>query len=357
VIQNAIRALGLAAVMACACAAVPTARAQDAASGPYKVVKTLTIGGEGAWDYLTFDPQTQRLYITRTTHTIVVDSKTGKVVADIPGGTRNHGTALVPAAGRGFITDGKDGDAGSVTVFDLKSNEVLGKLKAPVDADGIIFDPGSGKVLVVCGDASVLVPVDPKVDPKAGKTESPVDLGGKPEFLAVDGEGKAYVNLADKNEVAVVDTKSMKVLAHWPTAPGGEPTGMSIDRGGGRLFIGCRQPARMIVMSTRDGEILGDLPIGPGVDATLFDHGYGLASCADGTLTVVDRPIPGKFKVIQTLTTAPGARTMTVDPATGTLYLATADLQPAPAGAGPNGRPQRPRPTPGTFKLIVVEKN
>lgn len=348
------RSVCLVCAVACVWAVAAAARGDGAAGDLYKVVKTLHVGGEGGWDYLTFDPATHQLYITRTTHTIVVDPTSGKVIADIPGGTRNHGTALVPEAGRGFITDGKDGDGGSVTIFDLKTNQVLGKLKAPVDADGVIYDPGSGKVLVVCGDAGALVPVDPNVDPKTGKTDALVELGGKPEFLAADGQGKAYINLTDKNQVAVVDTRAMKVLAHWPTAPGGAPTGMSIDRENGRLYIGCRNPAKMIVMSTQDGAILGDFPIGPGVDATVYDHGHGLASCGDGMLTVVGPAGADGFKIVQTVTTAPGARTMTVDPATGTVYLATADLQPAAAPA-PNGRPARPKPIPGTFKLIVLE--
>lgn len=354
-IRSLARAVFLLTTLACIWAAVARAGAEDGSAGPYRVARTLHVGGEGGWDYMTFDPDTHRLYITRTTHTMVVDANDGKVIADIPGGTRNHGTALVPQVGRGFITDGKDGDAGSVTVFDVKTNEVLGKVKAPVDADGIIYDPASGKVLVVCGDAGVLVPIDPKLDPSNGKTEEPVDLGGKPEFLAADGEGKAYINLADKDQVAVVDTKQMKVLAHWPTAPGGEPTGLSIDRAHGRLFIGCRKPAKLVVMSTKDGTILGDFPIGSGVDATLYDHALGLASCADGTLTVVGDAGADKLKLMQTLTTAMGARTMTVDPATGTVYLETAELQPAPAPA-PNARPARPKPIPGTFKLIVVER-
>lgn len=355
-IASLIRSMTLIAAASCICAAVASAAAEDSADSPYKVVKTLHVGGQGGWDYLTFDPATHQLYITRTTHTIAVDPTNGKIAADIPGGTRNHGTALVPDAGRGFITDGKDGDGGSVTVFDLKTNAVLGKLKAPVDADGVIYDPGSSKVLVVCGDAGVLVPVDPNVDPKNEKADPPVELGGKPEFLAADGQGKAYINLTDKRQVAVVDTRAMKVLAHWPTAPGGEPTGMSIDRENGRLYIGCRNPAKMIVMSTKDGAILGDFPIGAGVDATQFDHGYGLASCGDGTLTIVGPAGADQFKVVQTVTTAPGARTMTVDPATGTLYLATADMQPAAAPAA-NRRPARPKPIPGTFRLIVVERS
>ena len=119
---------------------------------------------------------------------MVLDAMTGKTVADIPGQKRNHGVALVPSAGRGFITDGTDA---SVTVFDLKTYAVLGKIKTDVDSDGIIYDPASGKVLVVCGDASSLIPISPDLDLATGKADPAVDLGGKPEFLAADGKGQS----------------------------------------------------------------------------------------------------------------------------------------------------------------------
>ena len=126
----------------------------------------------------------------------------------------------------------------------------------------------------------------PDIDPKTGKLEPPIELGGKPEFLASDGAGKVYINLEDKDQVAVVDMKARKVVAHWPVAPGGAPVGMSIDPSKGRLFIGCRKPQKLIVMSTIDGKILADLPIGAGVDATKFDGNQIFASCSDGVLTV-----------------------------------------------------------------------
>src|ERR1700722_12358669 len=122
-------------------------------SGPYHVSQTFHVGGEGAWDYLTVDPEHQLLFVPRSTHTMVLDARTGKTVADIPGQKRNHGVAIVPGAGRGFITDGEDA---SVVIFDLKTYAVLGKVKAADDADGVIYDAASGKVLVVCGDAGVL---------------------------------------------------------------------------------------------------------------------------------------------------------------------------------------------------------
>lgn len=313
------------------------------ADGTYHVSQTFHIGGDGGWDYVTVDSEHKLLYVPRSTHTLVIEANTGKTVADIPGQKRNHGVALVPAAGRGFITDGADA---SVTVFDLKNYSVLGKVKTAEDSDGVIYDSASGKVLVVCGDAGVMIPIQPDLDVATGKADAAVELGGKPEFLAADGQGKAYINLVDKDQVAVVDTKAMKVLNKWSTSPGGSPVGMSMDVAHRRLFIGCRRPQKLIVMSADDGKVLADLPIGAGVDATRFD-GNAFASCGDGTLTVARETESGKFQVVQTVQTPRGARTMDVDPATHRLYLPTAELEPAEGQA-------RPRPKPGSFMIVVV---
>ncbi len=275
---------------------------------------------------------------------MVLDARTGKTVADIPGQKRNHGVAIVPGAGRGFITDGNDA---SVTVFDLKTYAVLGKVKTDEDSDGVIYDPASGKVLVVCGDPGLLIPITPDLDLTAGNADAKVELGGKPEFLAADGKGRAFINLVDKDQVAVVDTKTMKVVDKWPTAPGGSPVGMSMDVAKRRLFIGCRKPQKLIVMDADNGKVLADFPIGAGVDATKF-AGDIFASCGDGTLTVVGETTPGKFQVIQTVQTPRGARTMGVDPTTHTLYLPTAEMLPPAEGQ------TRPRPKPGTFMIVVV---
>src|SRR5690348_2939662 len=226
----------------------------------WEVVKTLPIGGEGGWDYLTVDPQTHRLYVPRSTHTMVIDSASGKVIGDIPGQKIAHGVAIVPKVGRGFISDG--GGDGAIVIFDLKTHAVLGSLTALPDADGIIFDPSSGRVLVVSGRGKALMSFPPDIDPVKGKIDPPIALRGEPEFLAADESGKVYINLMDTNEVAVVDLKARKVLANWPVAPGGAPVGMSIDTQKRRIFIGCRKPQKLIVMSTVDGKIVADLPIG-----------------------------------------------------------------------------------------------
>lgn len=310
----------------------------------WQVLRTMHIGGEGGWDYITADAPNHRLFVTRSTHTLAIDAQSGKVLGDIPGQKGSHGVAIVPKLNRGFITDG--GGNGAIVVFDLKTYAVLGQIPAMPDADGIIYDPKTNLVLAVSGDGGALMTFHPDIDPKNGKLDPPIELGGKPEFLAADGAGKAYINLEDKDSVAVVDLASRKVLARWPVAPGAHPVGMSIDPQGHHLFVGCRNPQKLIVMSTTNGAVEAALPIGAGVDATAFHQGNAFASCRDGSLTVANQK-NGKWDVDQVVKTADGARTMTVDPGTGRLYLPTAEFEPAVPG-------QRPKAKPGTFMIIEV---
>ena len=312
------------------------------------VVKKFPIGGAGAWDYVTFDSDNHRLYVPRTTDTMVIDADSGKVIADIPGQKRVHGVALVPKVGRGFISDG--GGEGAILVFDLKTNAVLGRISAQPDADGIIYDKNSDRVLVVSGDGGVLMTLKPDVALPDGKIEQTIELGGAPEFLAADPTGKVYINLMDKNMVAVVDLKQAKVVSRWPVAPGGAPVGMSIDIEKHRLFIGCRNPQKLIIMSTDDGKVLAALPIGSGVDATKFNDSRIFASCGDGKLHVVQETSSGTFNMVQTVQTPAGARTMDIDRSTGTIYMPTAEFEPAKPGV-------RPSPKPDTFMIVVVRKS
>ncbi len=180
----------------------------SSAQANWSVTNTVHIGGDGAWDYLTVDPEGHRLFVTRSTHTQAIDGATGKVVGDIPGQIRSHGTAIVPSLNRGFITDG--GGAGAILVFDLTTYATLGKLATMPDSDGIIYDKAMNLVLAVSGDGGKLMTFKPDIDPVNGKIDPPIDLGGAPEFLAADGAGKAYINLEDKDLVAVVDLKTRR---------------------------------------------------------------------------------------------------------------------------------------------------
>jgi hypothetical protein len=313
----------------------------------WQVTNTFHVGGEGGWDYLTVDSATHRLFVPRGTHTVVIDAESGKTLGDIPGQKTAHGVAIVAEAGRGFISDG--GGEGAIIIFDLKTYATLGKITAQPDADGIIYDPAVGRVLVVSGDGGTLMSFKPDIDPTSGRIETPINLGGKPEFLASDGNGKIYINLEDKDTVAVVDFKARKVIARWPVAPGGSPVGMSIDTKTHRLFIGCRKPQKLIIMSADTGKVLSDLPIGGGVDATKSDAGQAFASCRDGSLAVARETSPGKFEIVQTVKTRVGARTMGVDSSTHKIYLPTAEFEdPKPGASG------RPVMKPGTFMIVVV---
>ncbi|HYK37703.1 hypothetical protein [Alloacidobacterium sp.] len=313
------------------------------AENPYHVQNTWKIGGDGGWDYLTVDAATHRLFVPRSTHTMVIDADSGKVLGDIPGQTIAHGVAIAPGAGRGFITDG--GGGGGIIVFDLKTYAVLGRIATMPDSDGIIFDGRQNLVLAVSGDGGALMTFKPDIDPKNGKIDPPIELGGAPEFLASDGTGKVYINLEDKDLVAVVDLHSRKVTARWPVAPGGHPVGMAFDAKTHRLFVGCRNPQKLVVMNAEDGKVEAALPIGAGVDATKIMDNRAFASCRDGSLIVVSEKA-GKFDVEQVVKTPDGARTMGVDETSHLAYLPTAELEPATTG--------RPKPKPGTFMIVVV---
>jgi DNA-binding beta-propeller fold protein YncE len=316
------------------------------AQSTWGVQKLMHVGGEGSWDYVTVDPATQRLFVPRSTHTMILDANSGKVLGEIPGQKTAHGVALVPSLNRGFITDG--GGDGAIIVFDLKTYAVLGKLAALPDADGIIYDATQNLILVVSGDKGVLLTFKPDIDPVNGKLDQPIELGGAPEFLASDGNGTVFINLEDKGAVAKVDLKQRKVVARWPVAPGGQPVGMSFDQKSHHLFIGCRKPQLMIVMNSDNGKVVASLPIGAGVDATKFDNGHAFASCRDNALVVVGEK-DGKFVVEQQVKTPAAARTMDIDPSSHIIYLPTAEFEDVPAGSK-----ARPKQKPDSFMIVKV---
>lgn len=318
------------------------------AQSTWHVTSTIPLGGSGTWDYLTVDPATHRLFIPRSTHTMILDAVSGKVLGDVPGQKIAHGVALARDMNRGFISDG----GGGIVVFDLKTYKVLGTIPSEKDSDGIIYDARTRRVLVVSGDGGDLMVFPANIDPVHGHIAITIPLEGAPEFLAADASGKVYINLEDKDVVAVVDLASQKVVARWPVAPGGAPVGMALDEKHHRLIIGCRKPQQMVVMNTLDGTVIASMPIGSYVDATKVAGDEMFASCGgDGTLTVVKETAPGRFQVVQTLHTALGARTMGIDSVSHTIYLPTGDYAPnAVPGIG------KVQPLPGTFKIIVAGK-
>ena len=315
----------------------------------YHVTNTYALGGEGGWDYLTFETGAHRLFISRATHVIVIDADSGKPVGDIPDTPGVHGIALAPDLGRGFISNGREG---TVSIFDLKTLKTLSKVKAGDNPDSIIYDSVTKRVFAFNGrshDATA-------IDAEKGTVVGTIKLDGKPEFAVSDGKGGVFVNIEDKSELAALDPNRLEVRAVWPLAPCDQPSGLAMDRKNRRLFSGCANKL-MAVVDADSGKVISTLPIGEGVDANAFDPGTRLAfaSCGEGLLTVVHEDSPGKFRVVENVPTQKGARTMALDPETHRIFLVTAKFGPPPAPSADQPRP-RPAILPDTFVVLVVGK-
>ena len=346
------RASGLAVLLAVGVGMLPFhGRAQSppvvADAAGYHLEATWKVGGEGGWDYLTFDPQSRRLYVTRTDRVQVIDGDKGMLLGEVHGLEGGHGVALAPELNRGFASSGK---SGSVIMFDLQTlAPVGGPIPVGRKPDAIIYDPATKHVFAFNGDskdASV-------IDAATAKVVATIPLGGGPEFAAVDGQGGLFVNLEDEGLTLAIDTQKNAVAQRWPLAPGEGPSGLAMDPARHRLFAGCHN-AQMAVLDAASGKVLATPPIGKGVDACAFDPGTGLAfaSCGDGTLTVVreDPAKPGAF-IAEKINTQRGARTMALDPKTHAVYLAAADFEAAPTPAA-GERPARPKIVPGSFVVL-----
>ena len=290
----------------------------SADAGPLKVIKTFTVGGgPGGFDYLKVDSQEHRLYLSHSNRVMVIDTINGKPIGEITDTPGVHGIALVPDCNVGFTSNGREN---TLSVFDLKTLKLLRKIKSGQNPDSIIYDPASKKVFAFNGRSGDITIVDPTALDKEPVT---LPVGGKLETGVSDLAGHVYVNVENKSEIVSIDSKNNKVLAHWPLAPGEEPTGMAIDREHHRLFAGCSNKM-MVILDANDGKVLATVPIGSGVDGVTFDQQLGLAISSngrDGTLTAVKEESNGTFKVVQTLKTAKGARTITSDPKSHLIYL------------------------------------
>jgi DNA-binding beta-propeller fold protein YncE len=296
-----------------------------------EVVRMLPGGGDGGWDYITVDPAAARAYVARSTRVMVLSLHDGGLLGEVADVSGAHGVALAPALNLGFATAGRDG---AINVFDLKTFATLRKIKAGQRPDAILFDDASGKVFAFnhgSGDVTIIDAANLDAPPTV------LPVGGTLEFGVADGAGRVYVNIEDKSEVAVIDSRGAKVVARWSVAPGAEPTGLAIDPARGRLFVGCSN-RKMIILDARTGKMLADVPVGSGVDGVAFDAHLRVAVSAngrDGTATTVAEVSPGRFAPIQTITTAKGARTVAADPDKHRFYLPC--TPPAQSGKGSFG--------------------
>jgi DNA-binding beta-propeller fold protein YncE len=320
--------------------------------GPYHFIAKIDIGGEGGWDYASIDPVARRLYVTHATKVVVIDLDTNTVVGEVTDTPGVHGFAIAADLRLGFSSNGRENKA---SIVDLKTLTTKMKVDTGANPDAILYVPGVQEVYTFNGfgkSATVF-------DAKTGKVIATIPLPGKPEFALVDLKaGRIYNNIEDTSEVVVIDVKTHEVVAKWPIAPGEEASGMAMDLENHRLFLGASNNL-MVMMDSTTGKVLTTVPIGPGVDANVFDPATKLAfaSCGgDGTVTIAHEDSPDELTVVQKLATARGSRTMTLDPKTHNIYLAAMDYEsPTEPSAqpAPGQRPPRPKPVPNSFKVLV----
>jgi YVTN family beta-propeller protein len=329
------------------------AQAAPAGSPPpppgYKVTKRIALGGDGFWDCLTVDSAAHRLYVSHSTQVEVVDTQGDTLVGEIKNTAGVHAIALAPELGRGFTSNGRDS---TVTIFDLKTLATLGTI--PVrgrNPDLIVFDPVTKRVFTMNGGSHTAT----AIDAATGSVIDTLQLGGKPEFAVADGRGHIYVNLEDKSAIVSFDTRALTLGPRWPLAPGEEPSGLAYDAAHRRLFAGCGNKL-MVIVDADSGRVVGTVPVGDGVDGAAFDPTSGLAFTpnGEGSLTVVREESPERFRVVETVETQKGGRTMALDATSHRIYIPTAELGPPPA---PTADRPHPRPTiiPGTFTILVLE--
>jgi DNA-binding beta-propeller fold protein YncE len=303
-------------------------------------VAKYNIGGDGGTDYLTAEPGTGRVFVSRGTHVMVVDGATGKVLGDIPDTPRTHGIALVPSSGHGFITNGGDS---TVTMFDLKTLAVIKKIRVSTGGlDGIMYDDFSDRIILTNHSRPIGTLV--AIEPRSGDVVGTVELeDNAPEGAASDGHGKIFVNNEGKSTIQVIDIRAMKVLASWPLAPCEGPTGIAYDRAANRIFSGCGRTS--VVVDPATGKIVATIANGEGVDALGWDPAQKLIyipAGRDSNVTVVRQDSPDKYTVVATVPTMRGAKTISVDVVKHVAYLFQPEFGPPPANAPAPQPGQRP---------------
>jgi YVTN family beta-propeller protein len=320
--------------------------------GGYHLLKTYPFAAAPGssseyFDYVTVDSSARRVYLSRGTAVEVIDADTGALIGYIPGFKRQHGVALAPEFNYGFITDGT---AAQVTMFDMKSLKILGTAKSDPDTDGIVYDSVSKRVFTMNGDSNSST----VLDAATGAVVKTIALGGAPEFAVADDKGMIYANLADKNQVAAIDARTMEVKSRWPTAPSGGSTALAIDREHRRLFSAGRNPQVLVVMDADTGKVVQSFPITSGADAAAYDPETKLifVSTREGNIHIFHEDSPDQYSIVDTVKTQFGAKTMGLDTKTHNLFLDTTDFGPASAPAAGRSNQQRVA-VPGSFHVLV----
>jgi YVTN family beta-propeller protein len=327
-------------LLTCLIVSVAQSRLIAQSASQFKVMNTFHIASSGGWDYIAVGPDNNRLYVSHGTQVNILDETTGDSIGVIPNTTGVHGIAFVTSLGKGYTSNGR---LNNITVFDLKTNQVLSQISAGTNPDAIMYDSFS-KLIITCNGKSNDLSL---IDPVTEKTVATIPVGGKPETAVSDGKGKLFINIEDRSEIISVDISQRKILSHWSLSPSEGPTGLAIDLKNNRLFSGCSKT--LVVLDAGSGKVIERVSIGNGCDGVDFDPelGYVFASCGEGVLSIVSENT-GAYKLLENLPTKTSARTLALDKKLHTVYLPAGEFQKAIVTG------TRPPLVPGTFQILVV---
>ncbi len=318
----------------------------------YHLIKTVSLpaapGGRESFDYLTVDADARRVYVTHGTEVDVLNADDYSLVGKVSGLQLTHGVVVLKELGKGYVTDG---EAKKVVIFDLNSLKVTGEVVTnQPDTDALVYDPASKYLFSINGNSGNATVIDPVKE----TIVKSIDLGGAAEFPVVDGQGTLYDNNEAKNDVVVIDTRTLTIKARWPVAPAGTPTALAFDIKNKRIFSAGRNPQFLVMMDANNGKVIQSFPISAGVDAAVFEPETGLlfVSTREGMVHIFHEDSPDKLSEVQKLKTEYGAKTIALDPKTHNIFLSTADFGPPPPPTAERPNPL-PRATPGNFRVLV----
>src|SRR6478672_13700670 len=229
----------------------------------YKLEKRYPVPGNGGFDYVTIDSTNRRLYLSHGTQVDVIDPDSGKVIGTIADTPGVHGVALANEFKHGFTSNGREN---KVSMFDPTTLQLINKIDVGKGPDGIYYDPGTKRVFTNNHGSHDIS----AIDAKTGTVVGTIKVEGDGES-AVVADGVVYVNLEDTNEVVVFDPKSLEVKKRFPIGVAKGPPGLEYDAKTKRLFIGCNDAPKMVVMDSTSGKVITSMPIGRGVDYAGFD--------------------------------------------------------------------------------------
>lgn len=316
----------------------------------YKVIDRYPIGGVGGFDYITIDSSARRLYVSHATQVEVLDADSGKVVGTIPDTPGVHGAAIASEFKRGFTSNGREN---KVSMFDPTTLALIKKIDVGKGPDGIYYDPKTKRVFTNNHGTHDIT----AIDAATGVVVGTVPAKGDGESAIIGADGLIYVNIEDTAEVVAFDPKSLEVKKRFPIGVAKTPTGLAYDAKTNRLFIGCREEPKMVVMDAASGKVITSFPIGRGVDYAGFDPQARLIffSCSEGTLSIFHEKSADVYEDAGAVKTQPSARTMAFDTKTKKIFLPAAEYTETPA-TEPGRRPTRTM-KPGSFVVLVVSKS